>query len=42
MVTENLNASQPRSLRMLADPGLRGEDTEDWLRRSRDAGRDRS
>jgi hypothetical protein len=42
MFTENLNAPQPGSLGMLADPDLRGEDTEDWLRRSWDAGRDRS
>jgi hypothetical protein len=32
MITEKPNTPQPRSVGILADPDLRGEDTEDWLR----------
>jgi hypothetical protein len=37
-----LSTPPPRSLGMLADPGLRGEDTEDWLRGAWDAQRDKT
>jgi Arc/MetJ-type ribon-helix-helix transcriptional regulator len=36
-----LNTPPPRSLGILADPELRGEDTEDWLRGAWDAHRDK-
>jgi len=37
----DLGTPQPRSIGILADPKLRGEDTEDWLRHAWDAYRDR-
>jgi Arc/MetJ-type ribon-helix-helix transcriptional regulator len=37
----DMSTPQPRSLGILADPELRGEDTEDWLRGAWDAPRDK-
>jgi predicted transcriptional regulator len=37
----DLGSRQPRSIGILADPELRGEQTEDWLRDAWNAHRDR-